>query len=84
MRVASGTNDTLLLVYVLVERWTSIRLEPVLQDWWHPFSGPFIYHSDRRVVPFKIASSERSSGYMFLAYAGHMNKRPVRELSPTC
>ena len=26
-------------------------LEPVLQDWWQPFSGPFIYYSDRRLVP---------------------------------
>ena len=26
-------------------------LEPVLQDWWQQFSGPFLYYSDRRLVP---------------------------------
>lgn len=26
-------------------------LEPVLQEWWQPFSGPFLYYSDRRLVP---------------------------------
>jgi len=26
-------------------------LEPVLEEWWQPFSGPFLYYSDRRLVP---------------------------------
>ena len=26
-------------------------LEPVLEDWWQPFSGPFLYFSGRRLLP---------------------------------
>ena len=26
-------------------------LKPVLEQWWQPFSGPFLYYSDRRLVP---------------------------------
>jgi DNA-binding transcriptional LysR family regulator len=26
-------------------------LEPVLEEWWQPFSGPYLYYSDRRLVP---------------------------------
>ena len=26
-------------------------LEPVLQEWWQAFSGPFLYHPSRRLVP---------------------------------
>ena len=26
-------------------------LEPVLEDWWQSFSGPFLYHPSRRLMP---------------------------------
>ena len=26
-------------------------LEPVLEDWWQPFSGPFLYYPGRRQLP---------------------------------
>ena len=29
-------------------------LEPLLEDWWQPFSGPFLYYSDRRLVPLPL------------------------------
>lgn len=27
------------------------RLEPVLAEWWQPFSGPFLYYPSRRLMP---------------------------------
>jgi DNA-binding transcriptional LysR family regulator len=43
-------------VVALFEDWLrpffeSGALEPVLEPWWQPFSGPFLYYPGRRLVP---------------------------------
>ncbi len=35
----------------LLPHLTSGALEPVLQEWWQPFSGPFLYYPGRRYLP---------------------------------
>ena len=30
---------------------SSGALEPILQDWWRPFTGPFLYYPSRRYMP---------------------------------
>jgi DNA-binding transcriptional LysR family regulator len=40
----------------IFEQWIrphldSGALEPLLQDWWRPFSGPFLYYPSRRYMP---------------------------------
>ena len=62
VRVGAATDLTVDLaiagvgVVHLFEDWLrphleSSALEPVLQDWWQTFSGPFLYYSGRRLVP---------------------------------
>ena len=43
-------------VIYLFEDWLkpwldSGALEPVLEEWWESFSGPFLYYPGRRLVP---------------------------------
>jgi DNA-binding transcriptional LysR family regulator len=47
----AGTGILLLFDAWLQPHFDSGALEPVLEPWWHPFSGPFLYYSGRRLVP---------------------------------
>jgi DNA-binding transcriptional LysR family regulator len=43
-------------VIYLFEDWlrphlNSGALEPILESWWQPFSGPFLYYPGRRLLP---------------------------------
>ena len=46
-------------IVTLFEEWLRPHLEagtlePVLPDWWQVFSGPFLYYSDRRLLPLPL------------------------------
>jgi DNA-binding transcriptional LysR family regulator len=47
----AGTGILLLFDAWLQPHFDSGALEPVLEPWWHRFSGPFLYYSGRRLVP---------------------------------
>jgi len=47
----AGTGILLLFDAWLQPHFDSGALEPVLEPWWHQFSGPFLYYSGRRLVP---------------------------------
>jgi DNA-binding transcriptional LysR family regulator len=47
----AGVGIILLFDDWLRPYFDSGALEPVLEPWWQPFSGPFLYYSGRRLVP---------------------------------
>jgi DNA-binding transcriptional LysR family regulator len=47
----AGTGITYLFEDWLRPHFVNGRLEPVLESWWQPFSGPFLYYPGRRLVP---------------------------------
>lgn len=47
----SGTGVVYLFEDWLRPHLDSGALEPVLEPWWQPFSGPFLYYPGRRLVP---------------------------------
>ena len=47
----AGTGVIFLFEEWLAPHLASGALEPVLQDWWQPFPGQFLYYPGRRLVP---------------------------------
>jgi DNA-binding transcriptional LysR family regulator len=47
----AGTGIVYLFEDWLRPHFESKALEPVLEPWWQPFSGPFLYYPGRRLVP---------------------------------
>jgi DNA-binding transcriptional LysR family regulator len=47
----AGTGVIYLFEDWLAPHLRSGKLEPVLEDWWPRFSGPFLYYGGRRLVP---------------------------------
>ncbi len=47
----AGTGIIMLFEEWLRPYFDSGALEPVLQPWWHGFSGPFLYYPGRRYLP---------------------------------
>lgn len=47
----AGTGIICLFEDWLRPYFESGALEPVLESWWQPFSGPFLYYPGRRLVP---------------------------------
>ena len=47
----AGTGIVTLFEDWIAPYFESGALEPVLEPWWQPFSGPFLYYPGRRLVP---------------------------------
>jgi DNA-binding transcriptional LysR family regulator len=47
----AGTGIVSLFEDWLRPHLDSGALEPVLEPWWQPFSGPFLYYPGRRLLP---------------------------------
>ncbi|MET0308406.1 MAG: LysR substrate-binding domain-containing protein, partial [Sphingomonas sp.] len=47
----AGVGIIAIFEEMLRRHFDSGALVPVLEDWWQPFSGPFLYYPGRRLVP---------------------------------
>jgi DNA-binding transcriptional LysR family regulator len=47
----AGTGIVSLFEGWLRPHLDSGALEPILEPWWQPFSGPFLYYPGRRLLP---------------------------------